>query len=151
MMMKWIPGYEDRYEISSDGKIVISHVRGKPKELKQKLGRDGYWRTPIAQEWMLTHRLVLAAYSGKCPPGMIARHLDGDCTNNDMTNLAWGTHSENMKDKRQHGTDHNANKTHCPLGHAYDQENTYYRPDRPGNRGCRACNRMAHRKRKAVK
>lgn len=33
-----------------------------------------------------------------------------------------------------------SHQTHCRNGHPYDAENTYYRPDRPGSRGCRACN-----------
>jgi hypothetical protein len=34
----------------------------------------------------------------------------------------------------------NARKTHCPRGHAYDEENTYIHPVR-GYRVCRACGR----------
>ncbi len=36
-----------------------------------------------------------------------------------------------------------ANRTHCPQGHAYDEANTYLRPD--GRRQCRACSRKASR------
>ncbi len=35
----------------------------------------------------------------------------------------------------------NAQKTHCPQGHAYDEANTYI--SGRGIRGCRACNRAA--------
>ena len=34
-----------------------------------------------------------------------------------------------------------AARTHCPRGHAYDQENTYIAPS--GKRACRACRRKA--------
>lgn len=36
-----------------------------------------------------------------------------------------------------------ADRTHCPKGHPYDQENTYRDPR--GRRGCRACNRQSAR------
>lgn len=36
----------------------------------------------------------------------------------------------------------NALATHCPQGHAYDQDNTY---DRRGRRNCRSCRRLANR------
>jgi hypothetical protein len=50
------------------------------------------------------HRLVLAAFAGPCPEGMVCRHLDGDRTNNRVSNLAWGTHADNEADKVRHGT-----------------------------------------------
>jgi hypothetical protein len=53
------------------------------------------------------HQLVLQAFDGKCPPGMECRHLDGDPLNNNLENLAWGTHKANMADKKRHGTSRN--------------------------------------------
>lgn len=50
------------------------------------------------------HRLVLEAIVGPCPPGMQARHLNGDRHDNSATNLVWGTKRENEADKVFHGT-----------------------------------------------
>jgi hypothetical protein len=51
------------------------------------------------------HRLVLEAFIGPCPEGMEARHVnDNDINNNILSNLAWGTHDQNMADKINHGT-----------------------------------------------
>jgi hypothetical protein len=36
------------------------------------------------------------------------------------------------------------NKTHCPHGHPYDDENTYIRPS-TGRRACRECRRISNR------
>lgn len=37
------------------------------------------------------HHLVLEAFVGPCPVGMVAEHLDHDLTNNALTNLRWST------------------------------------------------------------
>jgi hypothetical protein len=49
------------------------------------------------------HKLICEAFLGPKPDGLITRHLDGDPTNNKLSNLAYGTHKENEEDKRKHG------------------------------------------------
>jgi Trp operon repressor len=51
----------------------------------------------------MVHHLVLGAFIGLRPEHLVTRHLDGNRTNNNITNLKYGTHSENMKDKIKHG------------------------------------------------
>jgi hypothetical protein len=51
----------------------------------------------------LVHHLVLEAFVGPRPEGMECRHLDGDATNNNLSNLVWGTPKENAADKKRHG------------------------------------------------
>ena len=50
------------------------------------------------------HILVLETFVGPRPEGMQCRHLDGDETNNHISNLCWGTVAENHRDKILHGT-----------------------------------------------
>lgn len=50
------------------------------------------------------HRLVMAAFVGDRPHGMVARHIDGDPNNNCVQNLEWCTQAENIADKHVHGT-----------------------------------------------
>lgn len=45
----------------------------------------------------------------------------------------------------------NAAKTHCPKGHPYDEENTYYRKGNKNLRECLTCKRAAQRRWKAQK
>lgn len=66
--------------------------------------RDTYgvmiWRKSIK-----VHRLVLATFVGACPAGMEARHINGNGFDNRLSNLCYGTHTENMFDKKTHGTE----------------------------------------------
>jgi HNH endonuclease len=50
------------------------------------------------------HRLVLEAFVGPRPPGLVCCHWDGDPANNRLENLRWDTHQSNMDDMLRHGT-----------------------------------------------
>jgi hypothetical protein len=146
-------GYERRYQVSDDGR-----VRSLPRpgvaggELKLyktpgryptvNLSRDGSSRTEEV------HRLVARAFLGEPPEGHEVRHLDGNPWNCTLENLAYGTRGENMRDKRRHGTDHNAIKTHCPAGHPYEGDNLRIGTD--GGRDCLACFRSRSRHRAVI-
>lgn len=47
--------------------------------------------------------------------------------------------SQVVKPPRAGANPFNADKTHCPQDHEYDEENTYWAPD--GTRGCKECRR----------
>jgi len=95
------------YEFHADG-YVVSKVKKQPKILKpikmgryvglQLVRRDGH------VEKAYLHRLICEAFHGPCPDGMECRHLDGDKTNNNASNLKWGTKLENESDRKAHGT-----------------------------------------------
>ena len=57
-------------------------------------------------------RLVCSAFHGPCPDGKEAAHLDGNCLNNDPSNLAWVTHKENIGHKVEHGTNMQGSSHH---------------------------------------
>lgn len=50
------------------------------------------------------HRLILEAFVGPAPDGLIACHNDGDRLNNALSNLRWDTQSSNRRDAYRHGT-----------------------------------------------
>jgi hypothetical protein len=139
----WRParGYEGAYEVSDQGRVRSlpgdpSRGRRGGKILKAS-GR--YLAIDLFGTRKGVHVLVAEAFHGPRPIGYEVRHLNGNAHDNRASNLAWGTPAENAQDKRLHGTDWQANKTHCPAGHAYDAKNTRVRRD--GARGCKACDR----------
>jgi len=105
------------YEISRDGR-----VRVKKTGLVLKLGlMNGYRRVNLWRDRrptsVLVHALVLETFRGPRPVGAVTRHLNGIKLDNRISNLRWGTHRENMRDKIRHGTNaaprgegHNRNK-----------------------------------------
>lgn len=160
MRERWlpIPGYEGNYEVSDRGNVrSVDRIRIGTDGIAQKRrgqilrgtigARDGYRCvnlrtgggngrvTPI-------HRLVLLAFVGPLPPGMVSRHLNGNPTDNRLENLKYGTQSENMHDRVRHGNHFQVNKTHCPREHEYTPENTYR--TRKG-RFCKKCAVIASR------
>lgn len=117
-MERWKPilGFPG-YEVSDLGRVRSFRRRGAAAErvaqapalkaptrdkdgyLKVRLYRDGDVRSAFV------HRLVLESFVGPCPDGMEARHVassdPADCR---LSNLAWGTHAENIGDRRRHGS-----------------------------------------------
>lgn len=128
------------YEVSSLGRVK-SHKGRAPRILRPCINPLGYHNhtlyTADGRIFTTAHVLVMTEFVGPRPEGMDIRHIDGDPGNNALSNLAYGTHSENMRDKRRHGTNVNLNKTHCPARHPYDAANTYLTPE--GWRHCRTC------------
>jgi hypothetical protein len=72
--------------------------------LRPTAGRQGYQKVDLDDVTCAVHTLVLNAFVGPRPAGHECRHLDGDPANNALTNLAWGTHAENYRDKVRHGS-----------------------------------------------
>lgn len=115
-----IPGFKD-YRIGTDGSVWSKRKmnfsafseyqpwkRIKVAMSRGKNAKQGYPHFNIYREGKRhtghVHVLVLLTFRGPKPDGHIARHLDGDPTNNHLDNLAWGTPKENSDDKYIHGT-----------------------------------------------
>lgn len=125
------------YQLPVAGKILTLH----PYKNYPHLRFRAYGKT------RKVHVAVLEAFVGPRPEGMQALHNNGDPSDNTVENLRWGTASDNMKDKSLHGNNHFANRTHCPHGHEYTEENTFV--SRDNRRYCRTCQREWDRKAKA--
>lgn len=167
--MEWraVAGFEGQYEVSDTGLIrsldrtieTRNGSRWKPGEpgtpgirrLKGKLLKPGTLLPSGHQHVVLTgrvdrtvHRMVLEAFVGPCPSGLMALHNDDDPTNNTLSNLSWGTRSDNSHDAVRNGRHWQVNKTHCSKrGHPLIGDNI--KRDALGNRHCRECARIANR------
>lgn len=148
-----VPGYESTYLVSSHGRVAsIPRPRTKGGLCKQKIAKRGGYPTVSLiqggkQRTRYVHALVAEAFIGPRPEGMDVRHLDGNPLRPELANLAYGTRSQNNRDKVAHGTDHHASKTHCPQGHPYSGDNLLTVPSRPGTRYCKTCNRTRSKRR----
>lgn len=97
----------------------------------------GYGTVKWRGEMGYVHRVVYQLLVGAVPAGMHLHHRPScpkHCANPD--HLQPVTQAE-------HNALHGALVTHCPRGHAYDDENTYYPPK--GGRKCRRCHRERQR------
>lgn len=79
------------------------------REMKQTPNSDGYPSVRLKgasgkRVHLAVHRIMAIYYLGVRPtPNHEIRHLDGDKTNNNISNLAWGTQQDNANDRERHG------------------------------------------------
>jgi hypothetical protein len=148
MNAHWLPvvGWEGFYEVSDHGHVrSIDRTVCDGKRLRGRLlaPRDngrGYPCVTLsrnnARKIVCVHRLVAQAFLPDSHfDGADVCHNDGSRTNNHVSNLRWGTRSDNITDTVIHGTHHNASKTRCPQDHPYSVQ-----PN--GRRYCRECKRL---------
>lgn len=153
-----IPGYSD-YEVSDLGRVRSYRDRWgrlevpKMRALKKWsspaslttyrrvriVSDEGVWR------YRQVHLLVLEAFVGPRPDGMVTRHLNGDGSDNRLANLRYGTPKENGADRIKHGRHAGARKTHCPQGHPYSGDNLRVGGPNGNTRSCRTCARLKMR------
>ncbi len=112
-----MPGYP-RYAINESGVILSACLKGrashkckpwsKATHLAFSTNKDGYQKVQLTHngqpQSFAVHALVLSVFVGPCPDGLQCRHLDGNPSNNHVSNLAWGTRVENAQDTVLHGT-----------------------------------------------
>ena len=120
-MEQWrdIEGYVGLYQVSDLGRVrsldrVVPGPRGAMKRLKggiRKLNpnkRTGYLAVNLCREGnqrrLLVHQLVASAWIGPCTDGQQVCHGPGGIADNSVSNLSYGTRSENMLDCRRDGT-----------------------------------------------
>lgn len=156
-----IAGYEGSYQVSNLGnvrsvdRIIIFRngrsrfYNGAPLRIsKFKTGKlyVNLWANGIGNKRQV-HRLVAEAYLPNPDGYPVVRHLDDNSEHNNVENLAWGTHSENVADAIRNGLHVNSNKTHCKYGHELAGENLSVILKNNGRqtRRCRICLRRRDR------
>ena len=145
-----VPGYEGHYEVSDMGRVrslprtlpmegskgrrypgKILSQKARPRPMVSLHHPD---KAPIC---IPVHRVVLLAFVGPLPDGMVTRHLNDIKFDNRLSNLAYGTWSENMDDRVANGIHHHAKLTHCKRGHEFTDDNIYW--GSKGQRNCLVC------------
>lgn len=114
--------YEGSYWVTNCGKVAAINFDEDGdvksfKKLKHQVSNIGYMRVELSshsvKKKVSVHRLVYSVWGGELIEGMVIEHLDGDKSNNHISNLKQSTQSENIKTAFKHGTFHQAfhNKT----------------------------------------
>jgi len=110
------------------------------------LNYDGYGQFQLNRKPKLAHRLSYEDKYGEIPAGLEINHLCRNrCCINREGHLEAITHKENCEKSLSGfaGGLRQRAKTHCPHGHEYSKENTYFFPN--GKRMCRTCHRIRSR------
>lgn len=120
---KPIPGYENLYEVSANGRVrskrrTVTYINrwGTETTYTRESAEMHPWATKAGHLFVAlrsadgvkdsfgVHRLVLMAFVGPAPEGMFGCHNDGDPANNSVANLRWDTPKGNSQDMLKHGT-----------------------------------------------
>lgn len=104
ILFRNIIGYEDSYEISSSGEVfsksrIDSAGRNlKPKRLKQQRNKKKYMSVSLSkngsQKTFEVHRILMIAFHGDSK--LQVDHIDGNPSNNNLSNLEYVTCRENI-------------------------------------------------------
>lgn len=111
-------GYEGLYQVSDLGRVrsldrEVNHRHGgvarrKGQTLKSNVNTPGYLCVLLCGKGkplnVPIHKLVTSAFLGLCPSGQMVRHGPKGKQDNSLTNLSYGTASQNQMDKRRDGT-----------------------------------------------
>lgn len=152
----WLPvsDFEGVYEVSDLGRVrgvdrVVAGARG-PMQVQGQLltpytnkRRGNHQNVKLRRDggrWAFyVHQLVLRAFVGPAPVGFEGCHKNGIATDNSLSNLYWGTSSQNKLDAVRHGVNPQAAKSVCPDEHKLSEPNLVACDARKGVRRCKAC------------
>jgi hypothetical protein len=103
-----VPGFDGWYDVSSLGDVRSWRTRAKlchrspePRTLPTKNDAKGYRKVklthPVLGKVMISvHHLVLAAFVGPRPHGLVCDHINANRSDNRVANLRWVTTAENI-------------------------------------------------------
>lgn len=106
-MFKDIPGFEGLYQVSDRGEVLSLRLGAMLKPMMCG-GHGKKYPTVLlcngdTKRARKVHHLVLEAFVGPRPAGRIACHRDDNKENNELSNLYWGTWSDNAQDRVRNG------------------------------------------------
>lgn len=97
---QWYPvAFSPLYGVNKDGEMV----NFKTGKIIQGSNRNGYKRFEYEDHVYSIHRLIYETFNGPIPEGMLVDHIDGNRSNNALSNLRLVTQSNNMKSAMENG------------------------------------------------
>lgn len=104
---KWVDGYDETYQVSNLGRVCS--FNGTMKKQSGSLGpRSRYKYVTLYKDNIGTkiavHRLVALHFVPNPNNYPYVLHKKNDRSNNQATNLKWGTQTHNIADAKAHGT-----------------------------------------------
>ena len=106
-----IPGFEEHYEASTEGRIrslwCSMGQRSSPRNLSPTEADNGYLKVDLHKDgshnYLYVHQVIARTFLGKCPDGLEVNHIDGDKQNNSPHNLQYVTPHENSQHAAENG------------------------------------------------
>ncbi len=107
-----IPGLQG-YMIDEGGsvwslKAGMGNRWTEPHLIKQWVDKRGYVHVTLRPDGekkrFSVHALMMLAFVGERPEGFTVSHLDGNPTNNNIGNLEYASHVDNVNERWRHGT-----------------------------------------------
>jgi hypothetical protein len=143
-----VPGWPE-YEISNKARgRRKSTLRILKPQYRNKGPRYGYFN--LSSNGVLKakyiHRLVAMAFIPNPNNLPLVLHGVKGVSDNTVTNLRWGTNSDNMRDRVRDGTCLESSKSHCPRGHEYTPDNIYWNNAEHTHRKCKICHNERRKK-----
>lgn len=91
-----------KYFIYENGNIWNDNLG---RLIRPDIDKDGYSKVYInSKRGIRLSRLLLETFNRLPVANEVARHKDGNKSNNHILNLEWGSYSDNELDKKKHGT-----------------------------------------------
>lgn len=105
-VIKEVPNFP-MYYATECGRVMSKH-RGRLKFINGKLDKDGYVQLILRKEkinyYRRLHRIIAETFIPDAISEYVVAHIDGNISNNHVSNLKYCTQRENIYDKFTHGT-----------------------------------------------
>ena len=108
MVETWrpVPGYEGIYSVSDHGRVRRDKGGSNTWAGRILAGGDHHGYRTVAidpPKSSYIHRLVAAAFLGPCPDGYEVNHKNGNKADNQLHNLEYMTHAQNLRHAHKTG------------------------------------------------
>ena len=94
---------KDKYSFIENGSFIVFDDGRIFKKLEPPVSSGGYMFIRIGEKSFPLHRVIASAFIPNPENKPEVNHIDGDKTNNAVSNLEWTTRKENARHAAEHG------------------------------------------------